>query len=72
MNKINKKTKAKNKLSEEEVAEEFDFTNASSVTECTGLMPTPPETSEEYESYLSIYDFKPHAVKNKKEKKAVK
>lgn len=27
----------------------------SSAQECTGMIPTPPQTQEEYESYLSLY-----------------
>ena len=29
--------------------------NSASATECTGLMPTPPENEEEAESYNEIY-----------------
>ena len=29
--------------------------SVASATECTGLMPTPPETEEEAESYNEIY-----------------
>lgn len=32
-------------------------TNAISATECTGLMPTPPQSEEELESYKSLYSM---------------
>ena len=37
--------------------------NAQSGTDCTGLMPTPPRTEAEAESYDEVYDFLPTAVK---------
>jgi len=36
-----------------------ELINASSYTECTGLIPTPPQNEEEMESYMSIYDYQP-------------
>lgn len=36
---------------------------ACSVTDCTGLIPVPPESTEEWESYEDLYPFcKPHNV----------
>ncbi|MGN0478918.1 MAG: hypothetical protein ACI4GO_05760 [Hominenteromicrobium sp.] len=32
-----------------------DTSDAASVTECTGLMPTPPKTKAEYESYQELH-----------------
>lgn len=41
-----------------------DFTmNSESGTDCTGLMPTPPLSEQESESYEEVYDFLPNAVK---------
>lgn len=40
----------------------FNMTNASSYSDCTGLIPTPPLTEEEEESYMSIYDYQPPDV----------
>lgn len=34
-------------------------TNACSATECTGLMMQPPESTEEWEAYMEVYDFGP-------------
>ncbi len=44
--------------------DEDDFVmNAQSGTDCTGLMPTPPLSEAESESYDDVYDFLPNAVK---------
>lgn len=37
--------------------EDFDICNTCSTTDCTGLMPTPPRTDDEYESYQEVYQF---------------
>lgn len=71
---MNEKSKNFKNLKKENVSEDnfaFDFTNASSVTECTGLTPTPPKTNAEKEAYLNIYDYKPE-VTDKPHKKEVK
>ena len=39
--------------------EEIDPCNASSAMDCTGLMPTPPRSDTEAESYKAVYDFAP-------------
>ena len=49
--------------------EEEDFFNASSATDCTGLIPSAPENTDEVENYEEIYHFLPQAAK-KKEKPA--
>jgi hypothetical protein len=41
----------------------FNSESVASATECTGLIPTPPVSEEEAESYTKIYDV-PHP-KNK-------
>lgn len=51
---------------------EYDFTRASSATECTGLKPTPPLNEAENESYLNIYDYSPEVTNNPREKKVIK
>lgn len=38
-----------------------DFMNASSGTDCTGLIPAKP-SSEQEENYNELYDFLPNAV----------
>ena len=37
--------------------DEFDSFQVSSVTDYTGLMPTPPQDEAEWESYKDLYDF---------------
>ncbi len=49
--------------------DKFDLGNACSAHECTGLIPTPPQTDEEMESYMAIMDYRaPDAVNRKEEK----
>lgn len=36
--------------------------NATSVNECTGLMPTPAYSKEEHDSYADISDFFPEDI----------
>lgn len=43
---------------------EDDFITAVSVTDCTGLMPRPPLTEDEYESYQEILNFAPPSPEN--------
>lgn len=69
---MNKKIQKFQKKYEAEAEKAFDFTHASSVTECTGLTPTPPLTGAEYESYLNIYDYKPKIIDDKSDKKRKK
>ena len=35
----------------------YDLNNASSSTDCTGLIPTPPQSEAELESYDAVYHF---------------
>lgn len=44
-----------------DLSQDYDCTKASSVTDCTGAVPTPPQTSSELDSYLEVYDFLPHS-----------
>ena len=36
---------------------DIDITNASSTTDCTGLIQIPPENVEEYENYNDVVNF---------------
>lgn len=45
-----------------DLSQDYDYTKASSVTDCTGAVPTPPQTSAELDSYLKVYDFLPHSA----------
>ena len=47
----------------------YNMTNAASSSDCTGLIPTPPITEEEMESYMSIYDYQPPNVMDREEEK---
>lgn len=41
---------------------EFDECNASSVMECTGLIPSAPQNEEELRSYDDIIDYSPRTI----------
>ena len=48
---------------------EYDFFKSNSVTDCTGAVPRPPETDDELDSYLDVYNFLPQCAiaQNKKD-----
>lgn len=48
--------------------DKFELCNACSSTDCTGLIPTPPLTEEEMESYMDIYDYQPPNVTERDDK----
>lgn len=56
----------KNTISSEhpvpDLSQDYDYTKASSAMDCTGAVPTPPQTSSELDSYLEVYDFLPHSA----------
>lgn len=35
----------------------YDLNNAGSTTDCTGLIPAPPQSEEEQQSYEAIYHY---------------
>ena len=41
---------------------EYDFFRANSATDCTGSVPRPPETDDELDSYLNVYNFLPQCA----------
>lgn len=46
-----------------------EYINAASTTDCTGLIPSKPESKEELESYKEVYNYEvPIAEVNKKTK----
>lgn len=45
-----------------ELSQDYNYTKCSSSTDCTGVVPTPPQTSAELDSYLDTYDFLPHST----------
>lgn len=40
----------------------YDYLKASSVTDCTGAVPRPPQDSAELDSYLDVYNFLPQCA----------
>lgn len=50
--------------------DQFDYLkNAACVTDCTGLIPSSPESSSEENSYKDLLQYQPPVIKpNKKEK----
>ncbi len=46
-------------------ADDMDINNASSAYDCTGLIPTLPQSDEEIDSYKHIYDFMPPYYEDK-------
>lgn len=41
---------------------EYDFFKANSATDCTGAVPRPPQTDDELDSYLDVYNFLPQCA----------
>ena len=41
---------------------EYDFFRANSATDCTGSVPRPPQTDDELDSYLDVYNFLPQCA----------
>lgn len=41
---------------------DYDFFRANSVTDCTGTVPRPPQTDDELDSYLDVYNFLPQCA----------
>lgn len=40
-------------------SDSYDYLKASSVTDCTGVVPRAPQNSAELDSYLDVYNFLP-------------
>lgn len=48
-----------------EIIDSYDYLgNAASTTDCTGLIPSAPQTSAELESYEELYAYQPPHMKN--------
>lgn len=45
-----------------DLSDNYDYLKASSATDCTGILPTPPQTSAELDSYLDVYNFLPQCA----------
>lgn len=37
----------------------YDVTKTNSATDCTGLIPTPPQSESEFDSYMDVYEIRP-------------
>lgn len=62
--------KNKNKNENEKAYDEIMFNQAGSMTECTGLIPSAIENSEELSSYEDVFNFSiPESVKKNIEQK---
>lgn len=62
---MNEKNIVSNKHPVPDFSKNYDYTKSSSTTDCTGAVPTPPQTSAELDSYLDTYDFLPHSALTK-------
>lgn len=59
---MNKKNTDAQKHPVPEFSQPYDYVKASSIMDCTGSVPRPPQTSAELDSYLDVYDFLPHSA----------
>lgn len=46
-------------------SDSYDYLKASSATDCTGVVPRPPQDSAELDSYLDVYNFLPQCAYTK-------
>lgn len=52
----------------QEIIDSFDYlSNAASTQDCTGLIPSVPQSRAELESYEEVYHYQPPKIKQKKE-----
>lgn len=64
-----KNTDTKNNYQEDYDDSLFDDLNVISATECTGLMPTPPQSAPEWEAYQALYATELTSAANKTKNK---
>lgn len=56
--------------SNQEIIDLFDYlSNAASTQDCTGLIPSAPQSRAELESYEEVYHYQPPQIKEKSKKK---
>ena len=56
------------KKSAKQLIDDYDYlSNAASAMDCTGLIPSLPQSEEELESYNDVVQYMPPAAVNKKE-----
>lgn len=66
MKEDNNKKETKNRIHiPEDATFEYDICKSCSFTDCTGLIPTSPQTDDEWDSYNDIYKFQPIPVEQK-------
>lgn len=52
----------------QEIIDSFDYlSNAASTQDCTGLIPSAPQSRAELESYEEVYHYQPPKIKQKNE-----
>lgn len=57
------------KKTNRELIDDYDYlSNAASAMDCTGLIPSLPETQEELDSYENLYHYLPHLSASSKDK----
>ena len=57
------------KKTNRELIDDYDYlSNAASATDCTGLIPSLPETQEELDSYENLYHYLPPLSVSSKDK----
>lgn len=50
------------------IIDDFDYlSNAASIHECTGLIPSLPTSEAELESYNDVYQYRPPVIQSKNE-----
>ena len=55
-----------NNKENEKIIDDYDYlSNAASSMDCTGLIPSLPETDAELESYNDLYQYQPPVIKDK-------
>lgn len=53
--------------SNQKIIDSFDYlSNAASTQDCTGLIPSAPQSKAELESYEEVYHYQPPKIKEKK------
>lgn len=44
-----------------DLSQDYDYLKSCSSNDCTGAVPSAPQTSSELDSYLDVYDFLPQS-----------
>lgn len=55
-----------NNKENEKIIDDYDYlSNAASAMDCTGLIPSLPQSNEELEAYNDLYQYQPPVIKEK-------